>query len=204
MDALLIIRPLLVPVGLIAIIVWLSYQIMHLLAVLHTNRHLMYRIILFPGILIHELSHLLACWVTNTHVVELNFWSETGGHVIHHKPKNPLFQPFISFAPFAIGISLIIILSHTLTGPWWMIGLKLLALLIISATLAPSKADLMSGLEGLLLGSLIVGVACWLIIPIRSLLLDTLYVIQPGLIQVAIAMTIVWLTLITIRSFVKP
>lgn len=203
MDSLLVIKPLIAPIGLLVIIVWLSYQIMHLLAVLHANQYLLYRIILFPGILLHEMSHLLACWITNTPVVELNFWSETGGHVVHHKPKNPLIQPLISLAPFGVGISLIVMLSHNLTGEWWMIGGKLLALLIISATLAPSKADLTVALEGIVFLVIMVGGIGWFWPLVWQMILSPLTRLTGSLWLVVTIMGLLWLLGVVIRTTIR-
>ncbi len=128
----------------------LSYAIMHALA--HTTRHsyIFFRSFLLPGIILHETSHALACLLTGTPIVSLSFWNETGGHVIHHKPKYALVaQPFISIAPFIAGVAFLFFASTYLSFEAWFRSIILLMLMIsVAATLAPSKTDLINAAEG--------------------------------------------------------
>jgi hypothetical protein len=70
---------------------------------------ILHRIFLTPGIIVHELSHALACILTGASIQEISFFSEEGGHVTHTKSKIPLLgQPIISMAPM-LGIPLFLL-----------------------------------------------------------------------------------------------
>ena len=129
-----------------------SYLIMRGLARLSQRSRFLFRVILFPGIVLHELSHLLASFVTGTPVEEIAFWTETGGHVIHHKPKYGFItQPIISLAPFPIGIAALLFLGHFLSIDHLLISAIVLFLMLsIAATLAPSKTDISHAIEGII------------------------------------------------------
>ena len=148
----------------------------------------------------HEMSQVLACWITNTPVVEVNFWTETGGHVVHHKPRIPLVQPFISFAPFAIGVAIIFGIITTLNGAWWVIGLKLILLLIVAATLAPSKADVATATQGLLLILVIGASLLWAVPAFRTLAGHFMSKLTPSLTLVVVVMAGLWFILRCARS----
>ena len=71
-----------------------------------------YRIFLAPGVIIHELSHALACRITGAKVEEINFFLWDGGYVKHSKSKIPVLGGvFISFAPILGGIGALFIFS---------------------------------------------------------------------------------------------
>src|SRR5687768_18527214 len=96
---------------LLAIIYGLSYLTMYKLAHVSRRSYRLYRLILLPGVVVHELSHTLACLLTRTSIHQISFWDETGGKVIHEKPKWPIItQPFISVAPLPVGIGLLLFL----------------------------------------------------------------------------------------------
>ena len=64
-----------------------------------------YRIFVGFGIIIHELSHALACMLTGAKIEEINLFHSEGGYVKHGKSKIPIMgQIFISFAPILGGI----------------------------------------------------------------------------------------------------
>ncbi len=130
--------------GLIVLILYLSYQVMHALAQASAKSYLFFRLLLLPGVAIHELAHALACLATNTPIEHISIWTETGGQVVHHKPKYSLLtQPIISFAPFPVGIALLLWLSQLVRHTNWPIAIVGgILILSIAATLAPSKADL--------------------------------------------------------------
>ncbi len=124
-----------------------------------SSRYIFLRLILFPGVVVHELAHVAACIVTGTPIQNISFWTETGGEVVHHKPKYAVVtQPFISFAPFPVGIGLLLLLSHYIRQVEWGIAAVILFLMVsIAATLAPSKTDAIHAIEGsiVLIGILI-------------------------------------------------
>ncbi|MBN1389224.1 MAG: hypothetical protein JXA22_01130 [Candidatus Thermoplasmatota archaeon] len=69
-----------------------------------------YIIFAAPGIVVHELSHYLACKITFTEVIRVKLISKSGGSVTHGPPKGGVFgQVLISMAPF-IGIPVVLIL----------------------------------------------------------------------------------------------
>ena len=71
-----------------------------------------YRIFLAPGVIIHELSHALACRLTGAKIKEINFFLWDGGYVKHSKSKIPILgEFFISFAPVLGGIGTLFIFS---------------------------------------------------------------------------------------------
>jgi len=133
-----------------------------------------YLIVLFPGIVLHELAHFLCAILTGTPVSEVKFFSATGGHVIHAKPRIPVVgQLIISFAPLAIGIVAVFFLCKlipiAISYPWSIPYLsipvpvpELLAgfhfiyilwiylILSITLTLLPSKQDVLAALAGII------------------------------------------------------
>jgi len=97
--------------GFIAFIVWmvvlivLSFATDHLLArIFSAGAH---RYFVGLGVIVHELSHYIACKLTLTKVTEVVFFEESGGHVTHEK-RNPVITLFISMAPL-VGCSLFIL-----------------------------------------------------------------------------------------------
>ena len=71
-----------------------------------------YRIFLAPGVIIHELSHALACRITGAKIKEINFFLWDGGYVKHNKPKIPIVgKILISFAPVLGGIGALFLFS---------------------------------------------------------------------------------------------
>lgn len=67
-----------------------------------------YRIFIAPGIIIHEFSHALACFLSGAKIQEINLFSSQGGYVRHYPPKIPIIgKIFISFAPILGGIGVL-------------------------------------------------------------------------------------------------
>jgi hypothetical protein len=130
---------------------FLSFRIMHALGRV-SGKYLILRLILFPGVIVHELSHAVACLLTGTPIESMSFWTETGGNVVHHKPKLAVFtQPIISFAPFPVGIASLLFLSNYITGVHWIATfLSIFLMVSIAGTLAPSKTDFVGAIEGTL------------------------------------------------------
>ncbi len=76
-----------------------------------------YRIILAPGVIVHELSHGFACILTGAKVSEMSLFEKEGGHVKHTKPKIAILGPiFISLAPLVVGILVIYFTSKFLSA----------------------------------------------------------------------------------------
>jgi len=53
----------------------------------------------FPGLIIHELAHYLACVLLGSRVYSVTFWSPKGGVVVHQRVR-PSSSVLISLAPF--------------------------------------------------------------------------------------------------------
>jgi hypothetical protein len=71
----------------------------------------LYIIFASPGIIVHELSHLVACLITGAKVTKVVLISREGGSVTHGRPRWGLLgQTIVSMAPFA-GIPLVLVLA---------------------------------------------------------------------------------------------
>ncbi|MFQ5715325.1 MAG: hypothetical protein ACE5GU_14970 [Candidatus Scalinduaceae bacterium] len=71
---------------------------------------------LFPGAVVHELSHALLCLITGTTIKELNIFKLKDGSLKYDKPKVPfLFDFFIATAPI-FGCAFILILISIILG----------------------------------------------------------------------------------------
>ncbi len=71
-----------------------------------------YRLFIAPGIIIHEFSHAIACFLTGAKVQKINLFSSQGGYVKHGSPKIPIIgKIFISFAPVLGGIGALWLLA---------------------------------------------------------------------------------------------
>lgn len=67
-----------------------------------------------PGVVVHEFSHVVACWVARAEIVNVQFFGPDGGQVVHKKPKLPVIgQIIISLAPL-VGCSLALVLVGAL------------------------------------------------------------------------------------------
>lgn len=130
----------------------------------------------FPGIFLHELAHYIAAILTGARVGEFRVGFEEG-HVIHSKPRLPLIgMPIISFAPFIIGVIVLVYVFQWLLGVSiteitsvqelisyilhlnyfaWHFWLSLLILINILATFAPSSRDLKNSIIPILFYSIL-------------------------------------------------
>lgn len=71
-----------------------------------------YRLFVVPGVIVHELSHAFACFITGAKVTGISMFKKDGGEVRHGQSKLPVLGPiFISIAPFIIGALAIFLLS---------------------------------------------------------------------------------------------
>lgn len=63
-----------------------------------------YRFLVAPGVILHELSHVLFCALTGAKVRRITLFSKKGGEVLHGPSKIPIVgQMLISLAPLAGG-----------------------------------------------------------------------------------------------------
>jgi len=97
------------------LVIVLSYLLQYMWVITLSNR-IVVRIFVTPGIIIHELSHAVGCLLMGAKIGEIKFFTETGGHVKHGKPKVPVIgQPVISMAPL-FGIPLFLFLLAFIFG----------------------------------------------------------------------------------------
>ena len=74
------------------------------------------RLLLFPGAVIHELSHAFICLITGTTIKELNIFKLENGSIQYDRPKVPfLFDFFIATSPI-FGCAFILILISIILG----------------------------------------------------------------------------------------
>ncbi len=75
-----------------------------------------FRFFLFPGAVIHELSHAFICLITGTTIKELNIFKLENGSIQYDRPKVPfLFDFFIATSPI-FGCAFILILISIILG----------------------------------------------------------------------------------------
>ncbi|MDR4505171.1 MAG: M50 family metallopeptidase [Candidatus Scalindua sp.] len=83
------------------------------------EKHLNVKVIkffLFPGIIVHELSHALLCLITGTTIKELNIFKPVSGTIKYDRPKIPfLFDFFISASPL-FGCAFALVVTSVILG----------------------------------------------------------------------------------------
>lgn len=90
----------------------------------------LYLLVMWPGVIVHELSHLVGCLLTRTRVREVHLFSprEEGpgnlvlGFVTHDKPSNPVATFVVSAAPFFGGAAALALILR-LTAPQALTGI---------------------------------------------------------------------------------
>ncbi len=97
--------------GLIGIFILSSWANQALAKALPFNLRL---ILLFPGVVLHELSHAIVCYFSGTPVKEIKLFSPTGGYVAHEAPSSRIIQFFISTAPLFVGMLVIFLALRAL------------------------------------------------------------------------------------------
>lgn len=135
-----------------------------------------WRIFVAPGVILHELSHALACVLMFAKVKNISFFDKDGGSVTHEKSKIPIFGSIIiSVAPLVVGIVLfyflgkIIHLQESFDFPSMLANLKAVyhnvdfrnwhnivivyLILSIAVTMTPSWQDLVNMLVPLVIVS---------------------------------------------------
>ncbi len=67
----------------------------------------------FPGIFVHELSHMIGCLIMGAKVTNFSLFEQQGGYVTHGEPKIPIIgKPVISLAPvFGCGLALYVVFA---------------------------------------------------------------------------------------------
>ena len=156
----------------------------------------LYLCLLFPGVVIHELSHGAFSILTGTPVHGIQLFSRTGGHVVHGQPRIPVVgQLIISFAPLVVGLALATYLVGILpleTDSQWAITIYkyhvalprvasdwqiidfiwLYLLLSIVLTLTPSKQDISASSAGVIVFIIVLYILKlngWLYVPVEAI-----------------------------------
>jgi len=94
------------------------------------RRTIWYHLTLFPGTVIHECSHLLACWLLLVPVLEFQPFSldsERSPGWVRHQRTDPFRAAMIGLAPFLGGSVALLLLSHLFPAfyaPDWFQGLQ--------------------------------------------------------------------------------
>lgn len=108
----------------------------------------LFNIILFPGIVIHELSHALGCILTGCKIVDIDLFTHSGGRVTYATKKHRLAKNFIiSIFPLITGIILLYLLlnSFAITGNYFgayiQKALFFYFAITIMTTMFPSRKD---------------------------------------------------------------
>lgn len=173
-----------------------SYLVMHSLARIHSRSYFVFRLWLLPGVVVHEIAHMIGCVLTGTPVEAFSFWSQSGGHVVHHKPKYAFLQPIISLAPIPVGIFLLLFLVRQLSWQNTVVSLISLTLMVsIAGTLAPSTADFIPSLEGLFVISLSAALVFFYLPSVLSGLQPELHLLNHELQMVVIILAAIWLVI---------
>ncbi len=85
------------------------------------EKHLNVKVVkffLFPGIIVHELSHALLCLITGTTIKDLNIFKPVSGTIKYDRPKIPLlFDFFITVSPLFGCAFALIVASMVLGNP---------------------------------------------------------------------------------------
>lgn len=188
----------------------------------------LFRILVIPGIIVHELSHAIIAIIFGSKIKSIKVFKKEGGEVGYSKPKFPIIsQPLISIFPvigatlvlyavsLAIGFSWDQILSESkfsfdniknifINFPKdnWFYFLFLYLILSLTASMGPSKKDVVSAVGGLVF-LLIISVAIFYFIP-QSLVfwdkLSMIYLISLYLLIIGLAVSIVlWIVKSLIR-----
>ncbi len=115
-----------------------------------TSLPLVYYLILFPGIIVHELSHTLACIVSFTPIKSLKLFSKSGGFVLHQKPRFLFVSFLISVAPVVCGLTILYFSFHFLQNQYELKQLNITTFFLfylissVLITMLPSRQDVLN------------------------------------------------------------
>lgn len=120
-----------------------------------------WHIVLFPGVVVHELSHFLASVLLGSRVTESRFWGEKEASIVHEEAGG-IRGYLISSAPFLLGsLATVLFLQLakaaarglTLVSPWqsWLQAVVLYYLaLSVAVHCFPSSKDAGNALNNLM------------------------------------------------------
>ena len=93
----------------------------------------LFYLLFYPGVFLHELSHLIGCEIAGARVISVKFVSKTGGEVVHEKAKLPLVGNFlVSVFPLILG-SFFVYLTIKILAEFGLSNTSLVALILIKA-----------------------------------------------------------------------
>lgn len=79
----------------------------------------LFRFLIVPGVIIHELSHAAACFLTGANVESISVFDKDGGSVTHGEPYIKYLGPtLIAMAPIAGGLGMFYIWSYLISTPF--------------------------------------------------------------------------------------
>lgn len=114
---------------------------------------------LFPGVVLHELSHIAGCLITFSKIKNINLFSSKGGHIAYNKSGIPIISDIIiSISPLIIGLCAIYFLTSLLipVKPHEILSTRVAVVDIlisyfiasITITMTPSAADVKNAVFG--------------------------------------------------------
>lgn len=163
-----------------------------------------YYLIIFPGVVIHEISHAVFAILMGAQITRVKLFSTKGGSVTHTKPKVPVIGQFvISFAPIIGQIIAILLLARFLTPDlfymswhslnisdfskfissldWfsWQVWVLLYLISSCALSIAPSAKDISNSIIGItIISGLIFGISY---LNLNIFILDFLKLTVPSL-----------------------
>lgn len=116
----------------------------------------LYRILIFPGIALHEAAHIAGCLLTGSRIVDAKIFGSAGGFVKHTRGRfGHIGDWIISFAPIIVGllVSFGIFYFYKAFIPASAYRLLLIPLLVylelsVFLTMSPSVQDLSNSILG--------------------------------------------------------
>jgi hypothetical protein len=127
-----------------------------------------YRIFVIPGVVVHELSHAFACFITGAKVTGISMFKKEGGEVRHGRSSVPVLGPIlISTAPFIIGAILIFLLSK-------LIGFKPINLIDFDFTPANTAFLVKTSFSSLNLAAVKTWIGLYLVLSIAITMIPSL------------------------------
>ena len=106
-------RPAYAIVVLIGLILVVRMLILRILR----KKAIVYYAFLFPGVVLHEVSHIIGCIIVGAEIKKASLFNSQGGYVVHEKPTLPIIGDLIvSIIPLAVGICTIFFLTKYYLG----------------------------------------------------------------------------------------
>lgn len=105
------------PVIAIIILIGLILLIRMLILKVLSKKALFYYGFLFPGVVLHEISHFIGCLIVGARVKKMSLFNSQGGYVIHEQSGLPIIGDLIiSIFPLLVGMTLIYFLIRYYLG----------------------------------------------------------------------------------------